>query len=57
MLPVVIDRPAEQRAQGTVLQRAPAQIRVETSPNGREFKELFESTGAKVELLRECFLR
>jgi 2-dehydropantoate 2-reductase len=50
VLPVVIDTPAERRADGTVLQRAPAQIKVENSPDGRGFKELFEGTSAEVEL-------
>ena len=56
-LSVVIDTPAEQRADGSVLRRAPSQIEVENSSDRRGFKELFEGTSAEEELLRGCSLR
>ena len=50
VLPVVIDTPAERRADGSVLQRAPAQIKVENSEAGRGFAAVFHGTPAEVEL-------
>ena len=50
MVPVVIDVPAERRADGSVLQRADAVMRVENTPDGADFAELFANTRAKVEL-------
>jgi 2-dehydropantoate 2-reductase len=50
VLPVVIDTPSERRADGSVLQRAPAQIKVEKSDAGRAFAEVFDGTPAEVEL-------
>ena len=51
ILPVVIDVPAERRADGSVLQRGPALMRVEQSAAGRGFAELFAGTKARVEVV------
>ncbi len=50
IVPVVIDVPAERRADGLVLQRAPAVMRVEDTVNGKAFADLFAFSRAKVEL-------
>jgi 2-dehydropantoate 2-reductase len=50
IVPVIIDCPAERRADGSVLQRAWAKMTVEDSVAGREFAELFAGSGAVTEL-------
>lgn len=51
MVPVIIDCPAERRADGSVLQRGAAQMRVEDSDSGHAFARLFQGSGAVVEAL------
>jgi 2-dehydropantoate 2-reductase len=53
VLPVVIDVPAERRADGNVLQRSFATLKVEASGAGRAFAELFAGTKAQVEVTDE----
>lgn len=50
VLPVVIDVPAERVAEGRVLQRSGAVVRVEASRAGSAFAELFAASGAEVEV-------
>jgi 2-dehydropantoate 2-reductase len=50
VLPVVIDTPAERRGEGEVLQRGPAVMRVEDSPEGHAFAGLFTVSAAQLEL-------
>jgi 2-dehydropantoate 2-reductase len=50
VLPVVIDVPAERRADGSVLQRSFAVLKVEDSDAGRAFAGLFAGTKAQVEV-------
>jgi 2-dehydropantoate 2-reductase len=50
LLPVIIDCPAERRAEGDVLVRAPARISVEDIPLGRQFAVLFANTPAQVDV-------
>jgi 2-dehydropantoate 2-reductase len=50
IVPVVIDVPAERRADGSVLQRAQAVMRVENTGAGASFGDLFAKTSAQVEL-------
>jgi 2-dehydropantoate 2-reductase len=50
ILPVVIDCPAERQADGSVHQRGPARMQVETGRLGKEFAQLFAGTDARVEL-------
>lgn len=55
ILPVVIDCPAERQANGSVLQRGPAQMRVENSRLGGLFAELFRGSAGEV-VLTDDFL-
>lgn len=50
VLPVIIDVPAERRPDGSVLQRGAATMRVEQSPAGRAFTQLFAGSPAHVEV-------
>ncbi len=50
VLPVVIDVPCERRADGSVLQRSNAVMRVEKSAAGEAFADLFAGTNATVEV-------
>ena len=50
VLPVVIDVPAERLAEGKVLQRSGAVMRVEASQMGSEYAELFRGSGAEVDV-------
>jgi 2-dehydropantoate 2-reductase len=50
LLPVVIDCPAERTADGDVQVRGPALMKVEDTPLGRSFSELFQGTNIKLEL-------
>jgi 2-dehydropantoate 2-reductase len=50
ILPVVIDVPAERRPDCSVLQRSTASIRIENTPLGESFGQLFANTKARVEL-------
>ena len=50
IVPVIIDCPAERRADGTVVQRGVAQMRVAEGPAGRAFAQLFTDTQTAVEL-------
>ncbi len=50
VLPVVIDVPAERIAEGKVLQRSGAVMRVEASETGSAFAQLFADSGAEVEV-------
>jgi 2-dehydropantoate 2-reductase len=49
ILPVVIDCPAERRADGDVHVRGAASMRVEDTPTGRAFAALFSGSSVKVE--------
>jgi len=51
LLPVVIDCPVERPADGVVLVRGGALIRVEDSPLARSFAALFAGSAARVELV------
>lgn len=53
VLPVVIDTPAERQSDTAILQRGPASLRVEDSAAGRSFAELFEGSGASVEVTND----
>ena len=53
ILPVVIDCPVERQADGTVVQRGTARMKVEVGPLGREFAELFKGSAAEVELTED----
>ncbi len=50
VLPVVIDVPAERVAEGRVLQRSGAVMRVEAGQAGSAFADLFAGSGAEVEV-------
>lgn len=49
LLPVVVDCPAERLADGDVRMRGPARMRVEDTPLGREFADLFDGSAARIE--------
>lgn len=51
LLPVVIDCPTERRPDGSVNVRGATLMKVEDSPLGLEFAELFEGTAAKMALV------
>jgi 2-dehydropantoate 2-reductase len=50
ILPVIIDCPVERHPDGLVHQRGAAQMKVESSKQGREFAELFAGSNAHIEL-------
>ena len=50
VLPVVIDVPAERVAEDRVLQRSAAVMRVEASEMGSAFAQIFQGSGAEVEV-------
>lgn len=50
ILPIIIDVPAERRADGSVLQRGAASLKTEDTADGADFAALFAGTLAKVEL-------
>jgi 2-dehydropantoate 2-reductase len=50
IVPVVINTPAEREADGTVVQRGSATMKVEDGPLGAGFKELFAGSKVKIEL-------
>jgi 2-dehydropantoate 2-reductase len=50
ILPVIIDCPAERQQNGSILQRGPAQMKVENNRLGSEFAELFRVSKAEVTL-------
>lgn len=51
LLPVVIDCPVERTAEGTVLVRGAALLKVENTELGRSFAALFAGSGARMELV------
>lgn len=51
LLPVVIDCPVERTAEGTVLVRGAALLKVENTELGRNFAALFAGSGARLELV------
>ncbi|HVT99645.1 MAG TPA: 2-dehydropantoate 2-reductase [Acidobacteriaceae bacterium] len=53
IVPVVIDCPAERRADGDVHVRGPASMRLEDTPTGRAFTALFAGSSVKVELVAD----
>lgn len=53
IVPVIIDCPAERRADGSVAQRGVAKMKVEAGGAGREFADLFAGTRAVVELTED----
>jgi 2-dehydropantoate 2-reductase len=50
IVPVVIDCPVERQADGTVVQRGSARMKIEEGRLGREFAELFRGSKAEIEL-------
>jgi len=50
VLPVVVDVPTERRADGSILQRSQAVMRVENTSIGKDFADLFAGSPARVEL-------
>jgi 2-dehydropantoate 2-reductase len=53
IVPVIIDCPAERRADGSVAQRGIAKMRVEAGAAGASFAELFAGTKAQIELTED----
>lgn len=53
IVPVVIDCPVEREADGTVVQRGVAKMRVEEGPLGREFAQLFAGSSAEFEVTED----
>jgi 2-dehydropantoate 2-reductase len=50
ILPIIIDCPVERQADGSVHQRGAAQMKVESSAQGREFAALFAGSPAQIEV-------
>jgi 2-dehydropantoate 2-reductase len=53
IVPVVIDCPVERQADGTVMQRGAARMKVEVGRLGREFAELFRGSKAEIEVTED----